>query len=235
MVHYHAVCLTCGKQHPCQRKQEGLDFLHNHAGHNTALLKVSRWRQAVRAFRHALAAVGLGFFGLRLEPNADVKIAQAASSALTISLASLATSATFVAGQESTAVDNTSNKYLDYLLSGKIEVGTTPTINTQILVYVVGILEDSTWPDVFDGTDSNETVTSAGVRDGFCKLAASMFVDATTSNRDYFFGPVSVARLFGDRMPNKFVVFVTHNTGANLNATGGNHSVWITPKYLTVA
>jgi hypothetical protein len=88
---------------------------------------------------------------------------------------------------------------------------------------------------VFDGTDSAETVTSAGVRDGFAKLAAAMPVDSTTSDRDYYFGPVSVAGLFGGACPKKFVAFVTHNTGVNLNSTGGNHLVYITPVYATSA
>lgn len=152
-----------------------------------------------------------------------------ASSAVTITLASLASSAAWLAGRESTAIDNSNNKYLDYLLAGKITVGTTPTANTEIRVYVVGMLENATWPDVFDGTDSAETVTSVGVGSGFLKLAAVMLVDATTSNIPYFFGPVSVASLFGGVLPRKFVVFVAHSTVAALHATGGNHVISITP------
>lgn len=163
------------------------------------------------------------------------KIEYAASSALTITLASLATSSTWLAGAESDAVDNTTNKYLDYLLAGKVTVGTTPTVNTEIRVYVVALMEDGTWPDVFDGTASAETVTSAGVGSGFLKLAAVMLVDATTSDRAYHFGPVSVASLFGGACPKKFVVFITHNTGVNLNSTGGNHACHVTPVYETVA
>jgi hypothetical protein len=170
-----------------------------------------------------------------VQPVASIKIEYAASSALTITLASLGSSATWVAGRESTAVDNTTNKYLDYLLAGKVTVGTTPTVNTEIRVYVVALMEDATWPDVFDGTDSAETVTSAGVRDGHAKLAAAMPVDSTTSDRVYNFGPVSVAGLFGGACPKKFVVFVTHNSGVNLNSTGGNHAVHVTPVYATSA
>ena len=164
---------------------------------------------------------------------ADIKVAYAASSNLTITLASLATSSTWLAGRESTAVDNTTNKYLDYRLSGKVTVGTTPTVNTEIRVYVVGLMDDSTWPDVFDGTDSAETVTSAGVGSGFLKLAAVMLVDATTSDRVYYFDAGSVRALFDGVLPPKFVVFVAHNTGVNLNSTAGNHQVTITPEYAT--
>lgn len=149
-----------------------------------------------------------------------------ASTALTITLASLASSTTFVAGQESAVVDNSTNKYMDALLTGLVTVGTTPTINTQILVYVFGQMDDTpTYPDVMDGTESAETLTSAGVGRGFLKLAASLDVDATTSNRGYYFGPVSVAALFGGVLPQRWSAFVTHNTGVALNSTSGNHYI----------
>jgi hypothetical protein len=74
-----------------------------------------------------------------------------------------------------------------------------------------------------DGTDSAETITSAGVGRGFLKLAAVLDVDATTSDRVYGFGPVALAPLFGGVLPTHWGVFVAHNTGVNLNATGGNH------------
>lgn len=163
----------------------------------------------------------------------DIKLSYVASSAVTITLASLATDANLLAGRESTLVDNSSNKYLDYLLAGTIMTGTTPTTAKEIRVYVVGIANDTTWPDVFDGTDSAETVSDAGIRDSVCKLAA-VIPTVATSDKAYWFGPVSVASLFGGVVPLKFVVFVTHNTAVNLNATGGNHVLSITPVYETV-
>lgn len=166
--------------------------------------------------------------------STSIKNAYVASSAVTISPASLATDSNFLAGRESTAIDNSSNKYTDYLLSGQITTGTSPTVDKEIRVYVVGISNDSTWPDVFDGTDSAETITNAGIRDSVCKLASVMVVTAT-SNVSYWFGPVSVASLFGGVVPLKFVVFITHNTAVNLNATAGNHVVSITPVYRTLS
>lgn len=158
----------------------------------------------------------------------DIKMKYGASVALTISPASLATDSNLLAGVESNAVDNSSDLNLDFHLAGKITQGTTPTTGKEIRVYVVGLIEDSTWPDVFDGTASAETVTSSGIRDSICKLAAVMATDAT-SDRVNWFGPVSVASLFGGMVPKKFVVFVTHNTGANLNSTSGNHAIHVTP------
>jgi hypothetical protein len=148
----------------------------------------------------------------------------AAAATITCGVESTASSSTFAAGRESSVIDNTSNKYVDALLAGKIRVGTSPTANTQIIVYVFAPLDDTpTYPDVMDGTDSTETLTSVGVGQGFLKLAAVLNVDSNTSDRDYAFGPVSVAQLFGGVMPSRWALFVTHNTGVNLNSTAGNH------------
>lgn len=94
-------------------------------------------------------------------------------------------------------------------------------------------MEDATYPDVFDGTDSAETWTSADIRNAAGKLAAVMTTDST-SDRVYYFGPVSVAALFGGSCPKKFVVFVTHDTAVNLNSTAGNQAIHVTPVYATV-
>lgn len=156
---------------------------------------------------------------------ATTTISYTTATTITCSVASVASSSTWVAGQESNEIDNTSNKYDDALVQGKITVGTTPTASTLILVYVWGsdTSAATTNLDTIDGVDSTETLTSAGVRDGFLKLAAAINVDATTSNRSYWFGPFSVADLFG-QVPKFWGLFVTHNTGANLNSTSGNHT-----------
>ena len=152
---------------------------------------------------------------------ADIKQAYAASNNLTVTnLHSLPSSATWVAGWESGAIDNTTNLYLDYLVSGKVTVGNTATVG-QIRVYIVGMLDDSTWPDVLDGTESTETWTDTEIRDGCSKLGAVIEVDADGGTDDvYFFGPFSVAALFGGMCPAKFVVFIAHSSGVNLAASG---------------
>lgn len=168
--------------------------------------------------------------------SGDVKTEFAASSALTITLASLAASATWIVGRESTVVDNTTNKYLDYLLSGKISTGTTPTAG-QIRVYVYGQFEDTpTYPAGVTGSDAGLTPTGGAIviASAF-KLAAVMTTDTTTPVGTYWFGPLSVASLFGGQMPKRFGVWVTHSTVAVLHATAGNHAIWISPKYETVA
>jgi hypothetical protein len=164
----------------------------------------------------------------------DVKVQYGASAALTLTLASLATSSSRTTGRESTAVATTGT-VVDYLVGGKITTGTTPTVDKQIDVWVYAAVEDDPiYPDVFDGTDSAETVTSENVRNGALRLATSIRIDGT-SDRTYWIAPFSVAQLFGGHLPTHWGVFVAHDTAVNLNATGGNHAIYYTPVYYNVA
>jgi hypothetical protein len=111
------------------------------------------------------------------------------------------------------------------MVGGLWTVGSTPTISTSCLIYVFSVLNDTPgYPDVFDGTASAETLTSAGVGQGFLRLAATLNVDSTNSNVAYNC-TFSVASLFGGIMPLKWGLFITHNSGVNSNSTSGNH-VW---------
>lgn len=160
---------------------------------------------------------------------ADIKTKYPSTSSipLTITLASLATSSTLLVGSESNHVDNTTNLDLDHLLSGKITTGTTPTVSTVIEVWIYAPISMAsgtpTYPDVFDGTSSAETVTSDNVKQSMLRRAWSTAVDAT-SDRTYFMPPTSIASLFG-AMPPFWGAFVTHSTVAALNSTGGNHDL----------
>ena len=156
---------------------------------------------------------------------------------MTITLASLASSATFIVGRESTEVVNSTNKYRDYLLTGKITVGTTPTAAKEIRVYVWGLMEDTpTRPLNVAGSDAGLTPTGGvATIPTIMKLAATMSTADATSDVTFWFGPLSIANLFGGCMPKRWGVWVTHATVAVLNATGSNHAIWYTPIYETVA
>jgi hypothetical protein len=164
---------------------------------------------------------------------ADLKLAYGTASDLTITLASLSTDANLLTGRESTAIDNTSALVLDYLVSGKITSGTSPTAAKSIEVWAVGSWDGTNWPDVFDGTDSAETITSADIKASVCRFVAAM-ATSSTSNVAYHFGPVSLAAAFGGVLPPKIVLFVTHSTAVALNATAGNHQIRLQPVYQTI-
>ena len=150
------------------------------------------------------------------------------SNAITITLASLATSSTLVAGRESTVVTNVSNLYVDALVSGQITTGTTPTTAKSILVYVYAPLKvaSSTFTYPIATTTALTAADAAATFEAEqlfqLRLAAAAVVNAT-SDRAYSFAPFSVAALFGGVLPLKWGLFVTHNTAVNLNATAGNH------------
>lgn len=133
------------------------------------------------------------------------------SVALTLTLASLATDSSLLAGRASTAVDNTTNVDLDHSVSGIITVGTTPTASTYIEVWAYASYQTAsgtpTYPDSITGTDANKTMTSLGIKYSAMRPIASMLVDSTTSNRAYPFAPVSIANTFG-AMPKFWGIFV---------------------------
>jgi hypothetical protein len=154
----------------------------------------------------------------------DLKSKYANAATITITLASLATSATRIVGVESTAIDNSSNLYLDALVSGKITTGTSPT-GGQIDIWIYASHDETpTYPDVLDGTDSAETFTDENARNSALRLGAVIVPD-TTSSQTYWIAPFSVAALYGGVLPRFWGLFVSHSTGVNLHATSGNHEL----------
>lgn len=168
--------------------------------------------------------------------NANIKVAYAATTTPTLTLASLAASSTLLAGRESTAISNASNLYLDYHIAGNFKTAASNHQVGKIQVALVGARDDTpTWPDVFDGTDSTETVSQAEIYNSVCKLAAVMATIASASIT-YSFGPSSVAARFGGFLPVQFVIFVSHSSETSTNAwsaTEGDHAVRLTGLYAT--
>jgi hypothetical protein len=159
----------------------------------------------------------------------------AAAVAMTCSLHTtpLASSSTFIVGRESTEVDNTTNKYVDVFVQGKVTVGTTPTVSTTIAIYVWGTdtsiatltydQANAVGLDLLTGTDSGVSLTNAGTL-SMLKLGAAIGVTAATSNVTYPIPAFSVAALFGGFMPKFWGLYVSHNTGVALNNTSTNHA-----------
>lgn len=150
---------------------------------------------------------------------AEIKIKYYTAVELTYtSLGALAASSTWVAGAESTAVDNSSNLYDDYLLAGNFKTGAANAKIGRLEIWVFAQLEDTLWPDVLDGTDSAETFSSVDAKNSGGKVAGVVNASVATNDAVYPFGPVSVAQLFGGVCPRKFVVFVTHDIQTSTNA-----------------
>lgn len=150
---------------------------------------------------------------------AVLTITYSANTAITFDISSLGTSATFVAGRESTQIDNTSNLYVDALVDVKGITGhasTAPTIGQEIRLYCWGsdVSLATTAIDVLDGTDSAETLGHVSVLNSL-RLAGSASVTVATAGLLYYIQPFSVASLFGGVMPKFWGLFLAHNhTGA---------------------
>lgn len=142
---------------------------------------------------------------------------------ITASVASLASDTNLLAGIESAIVDNRTDGFEDHILSGKFTTGTSPTASRQIEVWAVA-WDSNAWPDVFDGTSSTETITSADIKNALCKAVAVLPTN-NTSDRTYSFTGVSMKTVFGGVLPSQYVLFIVHNTGVALNATAGNHEL----------
>jgi len=157
------------------------------------------------------------------------------TTAITMDLANLASSSTWVAGRESTQIDNTSNQFVDAIVQGSISVGTTPSANTVINVFVYASDTSlATTPiDVIDGVDSAETITNTGVLYSMFRIGAAINVLVNTSDIAYPVAPFSIAQLFGGIMPKYWGLFVAHNTGVTLrnNAVNTNSFDYVGIKY----
>lgn len=138
--------------------------------------------------------------------------------AITFDVSSLGTSSTFLAGRESTQIDNTSNKFIDAIVTCDGITGhasTAPVVGQQIHLYLWGSdVSLATTPiDTLDGTDSAETLAHDSVRQSLVLVAAPT-VTVATAGLKYYIPPFSVVLALG-HMPKFWGLFLSHNhTGA---------------------
>lgn len=238
-IQVEAVCHDCKHRHkidvlPDHFGQAAFDWEFKHFGHNVEFLSPQRF--IPKGFDdRVFNELGEAPWWLDYRHNADIKIAYAADAAFTLDLSALASSATYVAGRESTSVDNTSNKYLDYKISGSFISGTTPTAGGEARLYYVQPIEDTpSWPDVFDGTDSAETVTNTAILDRLLLGWSGGY--STSSNITYpIVSALTLAQAFGI-VPHHFLVFFSHAMTAALKTDAANtNSIFYKGIYATSA
>ena len=137
-----------------------------------------------------------------------------ASAAITISLASLASSTTGV-GRQSTIISNATTKYSKVIVYLKVKQGTSPTGNRG--VYVYGIRSDGTIrTDGAGASDAGLTVLNA-------PLLGTMVNKSSPSTGDLLYGEF----VFYDPGP-EWGIAIVHDTAVNLDSTEGNHDYnWV--------
>lgn len=145
-----------------------------------------------------------------------------ANTAITFDISSLATSSTFVAGRNSTEIDNTSTNYVDCIVDVEgitAHASTATTAGQYIGLWVYG--GDTSFATkviggsgAIDGVDGACTLPHVGVLNGL-KHVASAVVVTTTAGLVYYIQPFSVRQFFGDVMPKFWGLYLAHNhTGA---------------------
>lgn len=237
-INIDAVCHDCKHRHKIDVRpdvfgQAAFDWQHKHFGHRIEFL--SPERLLPRGFDdQVFEKAGEAPWWLDYKHNADIKISYVADAAITMDLSNLAASATWVAGRESTWVTNSSN-YLDYRISGTFISGTTPTAPAEHRLYYVSATEDTpTYPDVFDGTDSAETLTNTNIRDSL--IIGWSGTASTSSNITYpITSALTMAQAFGI-CPKHWGLFFTHAHTAALKTDAGNtNSLFHQGIYITSA
>lgn len=152
---------------------------------------------------------------------AIIQPAYSANTAITLDLSGLTASSTFVAGRESTEVDNTTTKYIDAIVNvDPITSGATIAIGQMIQVFVWGNDQSIVSPtiDVLDGLDSVETLSHVGILNAL-KFAGAAVATAVTASQLCLIMPFSVAAVLGlPVLPKFWGLYVAHNHGSSLAA-----------------
>ena len=237
------ICRVCKHYHPVEAVPDlfgrlAFDWEHKHRQcelENPGSVEfLSPQRFIPRGFDdRVFESEGHGPQWLDWKANADVKLSYVADAAFTMDLSALASSSTWLAGRESTWITNSSN-YLDVEITGSFISGTTPTTPAEHRLYYLKSTEDTpTYPDVFDGTDSAETITNTNIRDSLL-LGWSGTASATTNVTYPCISALTLAQAFGV-VPKNYGLFFTHAHTAALKTDAANtNSFYYRPIYATV-
>jgi len=146
--------------------------------------------------------------------------------AITITMTSLADGGY----RESAAVTNATNKYLDALVGGSIQVGAVAADGTIEIYAYASADGGTTYSGGLAGT--NETITwgttpATSSVNGVSQLVllGVLDVDTTDDNNDIEFGPYSIAAAFGGVLPEDWGLVVGNSTGTAFHATGTNNGL----------
>lgn len=128
---------------------------------------------------------------------ANINQAFGATTSITITLASLANNGTVTA----TAVDNSTNLYLDALVDIVVNVAATPAATGAVEVYVLGSVDGTNFEDVANG-----------------KQIGVLSTIATGAYRGVF----GIAQAYGGSLPVQWKLYVKNLAGSAFAATGNS-------------
>lgn len=158
---------------------------------------------------------------------ANLKIEFAASTSITVTLASLATGS----ARECAVIDNSTNKYSDAMvyLALKLQTG-TPASDKSIYVWFYGSEDGTNYTDNASGSDAALTMRSP------TNLRGPFVISIPDSGGLTYKAVIgSVAAFFGGVLPRKWGLVVQNQTNVTFSATEGDHAKSYTGIYATVA
>lgn len=146
---------------------------------------------------------------------ADIKSKYGTSNqGITITLAGLTNNSQ----RQSTAIDNTSNVFLDALVQLKVKSGAASTSATGVVnIYAYGTADGGTsYSDSASGSDAAITLTVPP------NMRLIRVINVVANAVTYIGGPFSVAAAFGGMLPDHWGIVVENKSGGTLDATEGN-------------
>jgi hypothetical protein len=145
---------------------------------------------------------------------AVIKPKYAAATTVTISPASLANAAY----RQSTAINNSVNRYYDGKLVVSVKTGTSVAATGYFTVWGYGSVDGGTvYTGGASGTDGALTPSSPP------NLVYIGTIHAVADSTAYTGGPFPLGKAFGGALPEYFGIVLQNNTGSTASATGGDY------------
>lgn len=143
------------------------------------------------------------------------KLAYGEKTEIVVTLASLADTG----WREATAVDNSSNLFVDALVGGKVKTGAGSGAGDYIDVYVSGSVDAGT---TYGGDCSGTDGAYAGESANLIHLGR---ISTPVAETTFEFGPWSIADAFGGVLPKNWTLVFDNESDSILDTTGGNHEI----------
>lgn len=142
-----------------------------------------------------------------------------ANQSVTITLASLASSAT--AARASTVIDNSTTLFEDVLFFINFQTVASTSTTGYLNVYAYSSVDGgTTYSGGATGSDAALTIRNP------TELVLLVSLPANTASAQYRAGPFSFCRLYGlDRLPSRFGFVVANVSGQALSATAANNTI----------
>jgi hypothetical protein len=179
------------------------------------------WQQLIERVPHAPNAVSVRAVDDLITPgirgaSSDVLWTYRTDAALTITVASLASSTSRV-GRQSTVVDNSTNRDTKATIEFLIKLGTSPTSARSVYFTLLRVDQDGTTVHRDDQAGASDAALTC-VTMPITFAAPNKTSGAATG--DNIQGSFVV-----DDLPLSYIIHVSHDTGVNLDSTAGNH--WV--------